>query len=116
MSPGCLGAQRRNARVRSLEVGTSALANGVNQPKYPAASSGDFATPGRFNGGRFMRAIFLNGTPPRRGGDKALGRLALERKPVDAGGVEAVHGRPAIEPIADIAGHALLQTRPAHRR
>src|SRR5260370_21068937 len=99
MSPGCLGAQRRNARVRSLEVGTSALANGVNQPKYPAASSGDFATTGRFKRRPIMRAIFLNGTPPRRWRDKALRRLALERKPVDAGGVDAGHGRPRSCPL-----------------
>src|SRR5580693_5778655 len=35
-------------------------------------------------------------------------RAALEREPVDARGVEPMHGRPAIEPLADIGRHALL--------
>jgi hypothetical protein len=35
-------------------------------------------------------------------------RAALEREPLDAGGVEAVHGRPAILSLANIGRHALL--------
>ena len=47
-------------------------------------------------------------TNTRDPGQRAAGGAPLQRKPIDAGGVEPVHGRPAVKPIADIGGHALL--------
>ena len=48
--------------------------------------------------------------------ERTPGGSPLEREPIDAGGVEPVHGRPAIEPIADIGGHALLAREPDEAR
>ena len=40
--------------------------------------------------------------------ERASGGAPLQCEPIDAGGVEPVHGRPAVEPLADIGGHAFL--------
>ena len=39
-------------------------------------------------------------------------RAALEHESIDAGGVETMHGRPAIPPVANIGRHALLARNP----
>ncbi len=41
---------------------------------------------------------------------------ALEREPVNAGGVEPVHGRPTISPFTNVGGHALLARDPDQDR
>ena len=84
-------------------------ANIANQPKCSAASSGDFETTGRFRRRPITSATCLE----RHAlfGDRverpAFG-AALEGESVDAGRVEPVYGRPAIGPLADIGGDALL--------
>jgi hypothetical protein len=40
--------------------------------------------------------------------ERASGGAPLQCEPIVAGGVEPVHGRPAVEPLADIGGHAFL--------
>jgi hypothetical protein len=42
------------------------------------------------------------------GMERATGGSPLQREPIDAGRVEPVHGRPAVEPVADIGRYALL--------
>src|SRR5260370_13477951 len=108
MSPGCLGCQPSSDRVRSLEVGASMPANIANQPKCSAASSGDFETTGMFRRRPINSAIALNGTPSSAvAWNGPPGGAPFQRQPIDPGGVEPVHVRPTIEPLADIHGDPL---------
>ena len=84
-------------------------ANMANQPKCSAASSGDFETTGMFSRRPITSAIVLERHALFGDGvERAAVRAALQRQPIDAGGVEPVHGRPAVVPVADIGGDAFL--------
>ncbi len=63
ISPGCCGVQPKSVSVRTLEAGLSIPANLTNQPKWLAASSGDFETTGSSKRRPITPAISRNGTP-----------------------------------------------------
>src|SRR5271170_3304831 len=67
---------------------------------------GNAQTAADYFGDRFERHALLS--KGMEGMEVAALRGALKREPINASGVEAVHGRPAVEPIADIGGHAPL--------
>ena len=89
--------------------GSRSPANRANQPKCSAASSGDLPTTGTFRRRPITSAMSLDGHALV--GDPVIpgaGGALLERQPVEAGGIEPVHGGPAVVPVAHIGREALL--------
>ena len=112
-----MGSQFNNARVRALEVGTS-----------QAAKSAKPAEMGLRLFGLDAHDRHVQEPPDRRrdlakrdafvadGVERAAGGAALDRQAEDLRRIEAVHGRPAVEPFADIGRHAFFaRKRIKHR-
>ena len=109
MSPGCVGCHPNSSRVSALEAGLSAARKPASHVKCSAASSGATETTGTSR----MPADHLGDGADRHAlvGDRVQRRSRrrrLQREAEQARGIEPVHGGPAVGPVADVAGDALV--------
>ncbi len=117
MSPGLVGCHPSSSRVSALEAGASSARKPASQVKCSPASSGEMETTGRLE----MAADHLGDVADRHAlvGDRVQRRSRrrlLQREAEQARGIEAVHGGPAVGPVADVAGDAFVAGDPDEGR
>ena len=110
MSPGWVGCHPSSSRVRALEAGLSAREEAGQPGEVLGGVLGRRrTTTGRSRWRPITSAMSRIGTPSSAtpcSVDPAGAASSARRKRWR--GVEAVHGRPTVGPVADVAGHALV--------